>query len=998
MKRLLIILFCLPLLFACQKEEIFEEGQEVVLNLSVDMGDMQSVATRAMGDNVEGTPALWLAVFDGEGYLVEWTKAFDCVTNNGVTTFKATLHATMEKRVMHFLLNYVDDSAKLELNYGHENNVIGGLIVERNRDVYWQRVELPEGINGSTDQNGTVKEYLTKVPLVRNFSKIKVTEACDHFELLGFYVLNVPKRGTVAPFINGSFVKYYNENAQFNGASFTPKTYATLNTEGYTGTMPDNDERINKHTAFTESMQLLNPTDSYYLYESTYINGNKDKTVSVLLKGNYDGTVYWYRVDLVKPDAQTGVIEYFDVLRNFAYTINITHVTAGKKSAKDAIEQPAGNNILSSLDIAHLTNVSDGKATLEVNYTDTVLISNDAVTVRYKFTDTGSGANDNSDIANKSNECGWYLTYDGQTAPVEVAIAGSNSTDDWRDVTIRVKGETIIERKEVSITFFATSSTQTVLSRTVHYTLMPQQPMRVECPELVPATVGSEFNVNILIPDELPEAMFPLDFAIESQAAGNTSYLAQYITPANSETVSVKTDGSIVDIEKLKGKKSFQYVVTLSYEDYKNAVVTERTLSNGQTMSMRLYPTLFKTNTAQSASTVYAYNRYFTLGKDEFENGNVTNFTASFTNDNTATYGIGRTITLNLTAGDAGKYIIETTTLQVPTRAPLAELTMTAGATQQINLITSTFAEQAQVLITCEVTGVSKVIRGVERNTLNAKAKSLTYNGQSLSDTQSLGVYKSEDDAVREANRVATSTVNALLNNGVTYTVAGLAEADLLYFSYSDANNVYVASAKASDLSANSAELKFEQREVVANITDITLSGDKYYGENKALTLKFTTDRPGVYTITLTEGGESITQTYNVETAGTKTINQDWLKTQTWSDQVTVTISGVNAEAKYESNTERNTIKLGKLTFTRGSNNSNVSNNASITISNNGEDLEVKTHTALKNGTDLIAPGLTSETDGSFKFRYTYNYSEYESTNSYSYQDLIVNQTINLRN
>lgn len=625
MKRLLIILFCLPLLFACQKDEPFEEGQEVVLNLSVDMGDMQSAATRAMGDNVEGTPALWLAVFDGEGYLVEWTKAFDCVTNNGVTTFKATLHATMEKRVMHFLLNYVDDSAKLELDYGHENNVIGGLVVERDRDVYWQRVELPEGINGSTDQNGTVAKYLTKVPLVRNFSKIKVTEACDHFELVGFYVLNVPKRGTVAPFINGSFVKYYNENAQFNGADFTPKLYATLNTEGYTGTMPDNDERINKHTEFTESMQLLGPTDSYYLYESTYINGNKDKTVSVLLKGNYNDTEYWYRVDLVKPDAETGVIEYFDVLRNFAYTINITHVTAGKTSAKDAIEQPAGNNILSSLDIAHLTNVSDGTATLEVNYTDTVLISNDAVTVRYKFTDTGSGANDNSDIADKQNECGWYLTYDGQTAPVEVAIAGSNSTDDWRDVTISVSDATITERKEVSITFFATSSTQTVLSRTVHYTLMPQQPMLVECPALVPATVGSEFNVNILIPDGLPEAMFPLDFAIESQAAGNTSYLAQYITPSNTETVSVKTDGSIVDIANLKGKKSFQYVVTLSYEDYIEADdVTERQLSNGQTISMRLFPTLFKTNTAQSASTVYAYNRYFTLGNDNFRNLNLT--------------------------------------------------------------------------------------------------------------------------------------------------------------------------------------------------------------------------------------------------------------------------------------------------------------------------------------------------------------------------------------
>ena len=631
MKRLLIILFCLPLLFACQKEEIFEEGQEVVLNLSVDMGDMQSVATRAMDDNVQGTPALWLVVFDSEGYLVEWTDAKITGTKDGVTSFEATLHATMEKRVMHFLLNYVDDSEELEFDYGHENNVIGSLKVERDRDVYWQRVELPEGINGSTDQNGTVAKYLTKVPLVRNFSKITVSvaenEDTEGFVLDGFYVLNVPQYGTVAPFINGEFVKYYNEDARFNGVAFTPKTYATLNAEGYTGAMPDADERINKHTEF-ESTQLLDKDDSYYLYESTYIEGNKDKTVSVLLYGTYKGTPYWYRVDLVKPNATTGVIEYLDVLRNFAYNINITAVTAGKTSAKDAIEQPAGNNILSSLDIAHLTNVSDGKATLEVNYTDTVLISNDAVTVRYKFTDKGAGTvNTNENIANETNECGYYVTYEGNIdpddSPISVIIANNDADDGWRDVNISVKDATITERKEVSITFFAKLSTETVLSRTVHYTLMPQQTMLVECPAFVPATVGSKFNVDILIPDGLPEAMFPLDFAIESQAADETlSYLAQYITPANSQTVSVKTGGSIV--EGFEGKKSFQYIVTLSYDDYKKAVVTDRQLSNGQTVSMRLYPTLFKTNTAQSASIVYAYNRYFTLGKDKFGNINLT--------------------------------------------------------------------------------------------------------------------------------------------------------------------------------------------------------------------------------------------------------------------------------------------------------------------------------------------------------------------------------------
>jgi hypothetical protein len=313
-----------------------------------------------------------------------------------------------------------------------------------------------------------------------------------------------------------------------------------------------------------------------------------------------------------------------------------------------------------------------------------------------------------------------------------VIIANNDANDRWRDVNISVKDATITERKEVSITFFATSSTETVLSRTVHYTLMPQQPMLVECPTLVPATVGSEFNVNILIPDELPEAMFPLDFAIESQAAGNTSYLAQYITPANSETVSVKTDGSIVDISNLNGKKSFQYVVTISYEDYKNAVVTERTLSNGQTMSMRLYPTLFKTNTAQSASTIYAYNRYFTLGKDNFAN---INLRAVFTTDNTNYYGEGRTATLEIQSDKAGTYTLssETFDLDNATRNVSDNFTLAANTPKTIKLKTNSFGNQGKVKLNCTIDGVKfeYEVQASERNTLSVK---LTGSGTTPND------------------------------------------------------------------------------------------------------------------------------------------------------------------------------------------------------------------------------------------------------------------------
>ena len=824
MKRLLIILFCLPLLFACQKDEPFEEGQEIVLNFSVDMGEMQSV-TRAFANDANRSSDLWLVVFDSEGYLAEYTKAEITGTTDGVTSFKATLHATLEGRIMHLLLNYDDDNnaeTDLEFSYGHENNIIGGLTVERDRDVYWQRVELPEGIVG----NETVEKYLTEVPLVRNFSKITVSVAKNEntkgFVLGGFYVLNVPNRGTVAPFINGSFVKYYEEeNAQFNGATtFNPKDYAALNGGGYHGTMPDNDVRIQTATDAAE-LTSLSDTTPYYLYEITYVNGSKDKTVSVLLYGTYNGTPYWYRVDLVKPNATTGVIEYLDLLRNFAYNINITAVTAGKTLAQDAITQPAGNNILSSLEIAHLTNVSDGTATLEVNYTDTVLITNDNVTIRYKFTDEGHFTNElkqthgitvdhytNHDIRNKTDngKCGYYVTYDGNvysdnvsTLPISVDIADGDITngDGWRDVTITVKDEITGGKKEVSVTFFALSTTGTVLSRTVHYTLMPQQTMLVECPELVPATVGSDVNVNILIPDGLPEAMFPLDFAIEAQAYDNESYLAQYITPSNEATVSVKTGNSIVP--GFTSKKSFQYVVSLTYEQYSELQKGERTV-NGYNMNMRILSTTFKTNTAQSASTVYAYNRYFTLGNDNF--GNI-NLRAVFTTDNTNYYGVGRTAILEIQSDKAGTYTLssETFDLDNATRNVSDNFTLAANTPKTINLKTNSFGNQGKVKLNCTIDGVKfeYEVQASERNTLSVK---LTGSGTTPS--------YSSTSVTMSVNGVDISSNWSNWTAGYTIEVDNLVSNTEIQFSHKKSNKTYKGTTTAQALVDGTVTINFK--------------------------------------------------------------------------------------------------------------------------------------------------------------------------------------------
>ena len=1034
----------MPLIFACTKEELFVEGEELVLDMSVSMDDVQPIATRAMEANVTDTLPLWLVVFDSNGYLVEWAKAYSFTqttdeNNEVITRFKARLHATLEGRVVHFLLNYVDNDSVLEFNYGHENNIIGGLTVEHDRGVYWQRVELPNGINNNEDNaTNTVKNYLTEVPLVRNFSRITVTaENADNLELLGFYVLNVPKYGAVAPFNSstGRFVKYFNEeNPQFNGTkTFTTKSYEQLDkVEGYRGTIPNVDDvRINRDVDFVEgTTQLLAPmvgdkNNAYYIYENTYIKGNKDRTVSLLVKGNYKynengsdkSKVCWYRIDLVKENS-VGILEYFDVLRNFSYKINIQHAVEGKSTAREAIEDAAGNNVLSSLDIAHLTEISDGIATLEVNHTDTVLVSRDVVYVRYKFTDKGNKAdftnNTNENIANNyvtdpndpnitaKDDCGWYLTHTGAgEIPINVSFADNDETtgkwDDWRTITVTIDEEALKEREEASLTIYVKTSAGTVLSRTVSYTLLPQQKMLVECPSKVPKVVGSPVDVNILIPDGLPEAMFPLEFAIEAQGTDQSGtskdFLVQHISPDNSEVMTVKTGGSIVEVEgkNFKGKKSFQYMVTFSYEDYLAATTTTRQL-NGVNVEMRVFTKKFITNIAESASRVYAYNKYFDLGSDNFINGTIVDFKVSFSYDETATYGVGRAIKLNITAGEAGKYLIESNTLQSPTRAVLAELNMTANQSQTIDLVTSTFANQGKVLVTCKATGEMKEIFAAERNKLDAKAVS-KYNGEELTENPQLNVSESEDDAL-SGEGSASVTVTALKNR-TTITVPNIeSEDDILYFSYINGNKIYIASATAGDLIAGTAALEFEEREIVVSITDLALSGSQYYGENRDVTLTFNTNIAGTYTITYKEGNTTYTINDIDGSVGANTVP---FKTKTWSGQFTDVIVSTTIGGKtYSSNAinggNRNVIDFGVLTMRtrdRWGNYNEISSTAQVDIksSRNGNTIKTVSYSELKSGNYILELNNVAENASLY---FTYN----NSTKSATVKNIMTGTTI----
>ena len=205
-----------------------EHDGKVTFMLTPDFGDNQEAGTRAMAEKPQ-VKNLYIAVFDAAGYkLAEYAEATSSqkATEND-TEYKYSVELTVsdKPRIIHILAN-----APESLSFGSEAEIIGSLYSKYNadetsewQDAYWQRIELP-GIYSkpaSDDPDYTaklakynaVRNALDKPKLIRNFAKITVINSCADFTLTGFWLTNVPDRGSFAPYNRntGTFVDNYDK-------------------------------------------------------------------------------------------------------------------------------------------------------------------------------------------------------------------------------------------------------------------------------------------------------------------------------------------------------------------------------------------------------------------------------------------------------------------------------------------------------------------------------------------------------------------------------------------------------------------------------------------------------------------------------------------------------------------------------------------------------------------------------------------------------------------
>lgn len=572
-----------------EDSSITSHGDKVSFTMEVSLAGTSGVESRAFTDaKTDELANLHLVVFEqGTGGYYYYKESAPATLKNSKEAdgdkcwqYDVTLTYTSKPCRVHLVGNYGES---LPVGFGEEGQVMGLLETqaeEGGHDVYWNFVSLPDGID-EAEESSTLG-LLQHVRLVRNYVKVQLAPdptltngvtltSGATFKLTHYALYNEPTKGRVAPY-----------NASSNGekfASFVGDTGELLayNDMSYKGNEPSGDF-LKTYKDDLSDLVWKTPGQASYLYERNHTN--TDKPTSLIIKGDWtengQTTSTYYKLDFVYTNS--GETVYYNLLRNFVYTMNVTGVSGpGFTTAKDAVLQPAANNIAASAIAENYTNVSDGTGQLFVSTTYVLFSKNNmSVDLYYKYIpaitsgDTNNSYNYFGNTAPEGfNGVTITATAEEETSATdpktysvlkERSIATSNETSGdysgWRKMTLKNNNLYPGEAPTQNIIFVAGG-----LQRTVKLVLRDYGALGVATTNVLPVA-KSPLKVTITIPQGIDPSLFPLRLFISSP--NNTIY-PDY--------------GTNMPAESKNGKYGFIREVT--YDEYReNNVITCDFLTN----------------------------------------------------------------------------------------------------------------------------------------------------------------------------------------------------------------------------------------------------------------------------------------------------------------------------------------------------------------------------------------------------------------------------------
>lgn len=645
---LVTIVSLLLLVSSCMKETLWvdpafknEDGKisldgSLVLPFAQDQGDWIATKGATMGEETPKVKFLYLAVFSAGDILYEIVKAkpgtqshptaeeagFQCGTesDNYITKFHVDKLTSVSSgdRYIQFIATTkaIPEFENLEMNLMDEGTFVRTLVTNNAGLAYWGRRHFTSLLE-TTDMHG--------IKMIRNFAKVKVkvADGVSNFRILGFKVFNTPVYGTIAPFntntedyvtVNNEQVINFDRYAHYELAAEQGAPYSWLtNTDMYYGFMPPVIQ-YNSWSSYyssdgTDTMDAndlwIDPDEADYLYECSY---RPDQNPFIILKAEFnDGSTwntYYYKADFVykdlweDPDTHaitgTGDNIYYNILRNFCYTLNITGVDGkGSSSVYDAVNSIALNNFEGSTMAQELTNIANDDSRLYVSTTDILVTFGTSFKMYVKSgTGTNFATDDNASITAEIREAtsGSNIV----TSAANITIAGSNvgsgTYSGWREVTIKCADPESLKPGEVwkqPIVFKNGSG----LTRTVNLTLRRPFSLSVNAQDYVPAVKGEEVWVDFNVPAGLTVARFPLYFYLEQE--DNTMYPKPLASGAN-ETLTVENGPSLIPGYT---KNNYYYRRTISWDEY--------TVTPTDINGIKTFRSYFLTMVEESATTVW---------------------------------------------------------------------------------------------------------------------------------------------------------------------------------------------------------------------------------------------------------------------------------------------------------------------------------------------------------------------------------------------------------
>lgn len=591
---------------ACSEEtlrpDVPDAGGEEGVRVSIAIPDMPRLATRAFGD----TPAadLKLTVFEFEKgsdptntfltkiYQAE-TLTQTNVANGATVDFRINdLLMTESPRVLHFVVA----PQHLDAKYASEAVVFSNLSVRDNSQAYWGRVEFPNGY-GTVDKNmkpqltDEAKQKLTGVNVLRNFAKVSVevaTVATSNFQLTGFELVNVPTSGTVAPYNSGrqEFPQMFDDAGKMLG--YLAVAGNGSGQQGYGGIMPANCGFRNLEENFSPVADGGRPawsTSPAYLYEHPF---ESTRRTYVILRGNYRPTTTdawqtcYYKIDLVRLNEESGMTEYYDILRNYDFHINVTGVSApGASTASEAISGVSYNNISADVDARDMLQISDGANIVEVSKTNIIFTNTTPVEFLYRYSPVGGFSSETTnaklhtnglnagDVIASVTDPEVYTDADGVVwvkrviTPKPIPEAGTREQSfyvvdaDGLGREIRLVAHVPYDYSDIEVYPGSENGRPTSAAGQGTVSPLSDQP----------------FTVYFNLPAGMPEAMFPLTFILESNRQNMENNPIGTLVVTSGQTGFPTTE--VYEVPRIKYRKTVSYAEYLYKTDANNNLITD---------------------------------------------------------------------------------------------------------------------------------------------------------------------------------------------------------------------------------------------------------------------------------------------------------------------------------------------------------------------------------------------------------------------------------------